>query len=47
MEGEDREGLEGLLKQENVSYVTMSNKSGEGIGEVKSKACDILLEYRL
>lgn len=25
----------------------MSNKSGEGISEVKQKACDILLQYRL
>lgn len=47
MEGEDRVGLENLLKQEDVSYVSLSNKSGEGIGEVKSKACDILLQYRL
>lgn len=36
-----------MLSEENVSYLTMSNKSGEGISDVKAKACDVLLDYRL
>lgn len=30
-----------------VSTVTMSNLSGEGVGEVKSAACEKLLEFRM
>lgn len=27
--------------------IQMSNKSGDGIEDVKAKACDILLDHRL
>lgn len=39
--------LDNLLKDNHVSLVTMSNKSGEGIAQVKEYACDKLLQYRL
>jgi nucleolar GTP-binding protein len=44
---EDKSLLLQVLNENNVSLITMSNKSGEGIQEVKEKACSILLEYRM
>lgn len=44
---EDKSLLLQVLNDNNVSLITMSNKSGEGIQEVKEKACSILLEYRM
>lgn len=44
---EDKAQLEALLRDNSVSLITMSNKSGEGISQVKETACDILLKYRL
>lgn len=36
-----------LVEQENVSQVTMSNLNGQGVVDVKTSACDLLLTYRL
>lgn len=44
---EDKHVLTQLLNDNQVQLITMSNKSGEGIQEVKEKACQVLLEYRL
>lgn len=43
----DRERLFTLAQQEGITTVEMSNKSGEGINIVKSKACDTLLAHRM
>ena len=37
LEEEDKEILNKLAKEEDISTVEMSNKSGEGIGGVKAK----------
>jgi len=39
--------IEALAKEHNAYLIQMSNISGDGIGDVKSKACEILLDYRL
>ena len=39
--------VESLAKEANAYLIQMSNISGDGITDVKSKACDILLDYRL
>lgn len=39
--------IEKLAKEANAYLIQMSNISGDGINDVKSKACDILLDYRL
>lgn len=44
---EDKLILENLLRDNSTSLITMSNKTGEGIANVKETACDILLKYRL
>jgi nucleolar GTP-binding protein len=38
--------IENLKALENITVVTMSNKSGEGIANVKETACNTLLEFR-
>lgn len=42
-----KKGIEALAKEANAYLIQMSNISGDGINDVKSKACDILLDYRL
>lgn len=39
--------IEGLAKEHNAYLIQMSNSNGDGISDVKQKACDILLDYRL
>ena len=41
-----QQSIEAIGKEQNAYVISMSNKSGEGIAELKSKACDILLDYR-
>ena len=36
-----------LAKSTNAYLIQMSNTSGDGIADVKAKACDILLDHRL
>jgi len=42
-----RQKIEGLAKETNAFLIQMSNESGDGITDVKAKACDILLDHRL
>jgi nucleolar GTP-binding protein len=42
-----KKAVENLAKEANAYLIQMSNISGDGINDVKSKACDILLDYRL
>lgn len=44
---ENQEKLNNLLKEEGVAHSELSNKSGEGIKNVKELACNLLLDYRL
>ena len=39
--------IETLAKEHNAYLIQMSNSSGDGISDVKQKACDILLDHRL
>mmetsp|Transcript_5416 Transcript_5416/g.4098 ORF Transcript_5416/g.4098 Transcript_5416/m.4098 type:complete len:141 (+) Transcript_5416:727-1149(+) len=39
--------IEDLAKANNAYLIQMSNQNGDGIAEVKQKACDILLDHRL
>lgn len=43
----DKENIETLAKEANAYLIQMSNINGEGISDVKTKACDILLDHRL
>ena len=42
----DRKNIEDVAKEHQTYLIQMSNTTGNGIFEVKSKACDILLKYR-
>ena len=42
-----RKQLEALAKETNAYVIQMSNQSGDGIADVRAKACDILLDHRL
>ncbi len=44
---EDQAALKALGQEHNAYVITMSNKSKNGIPELKSRACDILLDHRL
>ena len=44
---ESRTRIEECAKDNNAYLIQMSNSSGDGIADVKSKACDILLDHRL
>ena len=44
---EDRDKIEACAKENNTFLIKMSNKTGEGVADVKAKSCDILLDYRL
>lgn len=39
--------IEALAREHNAYLIQMSNSSGDGISDVKQKACDILLDHRL
>lgn len=39
--------IEAVAKEHNAYVIQMSNESKVGIDDVKTKACDILLDYRL
>ena len=43
---EDKKLLENSAKEHNTYLIQMSNETGNGIIDVKSNACDILLKYR-
>ena len=47
LSSEDKGKIESLAKEANAYLIQMSNTSGDGISDVKSKACDILLDHRL
>lgn len=47
IDSESKKAVESLAKEANAYLIQMSNVSGDGINDVKSKACDILLDYRL
>jgi nucleolar GTP-binding protein len=47
LKDEERAAIENLAKVSNAYLIQMSNISKEGIDDVKSKACDILLDHRL
>jgi len=47
LDQDDQDRLNALTKEEDVTLLQMSNHTGEGVFEVKDKACDILLQYRL
>jgi len=42
-----KEMIETLAREHNAYLIQMSNSSGDGISDVKQKACDILLDHRL
>jgi len=44
---EDQQKIEDLAKESNAYLIQMSNQSGDGITDVRAKACDILLDHRL
>jgi nucleolar GTP-binding protein len=39
--------IEKLAKETNAYLIQMSNQSGDGIADVRARACDILLDHRL
>jgi len=43
---ENKEAIEALGKEHNSYILAMSNKTKEGVNDVKAKACDILLDFR-
>ena len=47
LSAEERGKIEALAKEANAYLIKMSNITGDGINDVKSKACDILLDHRL
>jgi len=44
---DQKDAIEGLAKETNAFLIQMSNLSGDGISDVRAKACDILLDHRL
>lgn len=43
---DDAAALQALAKEEGVELVSMSNKDGSGITDVKNAACKLLNAYR-
>jgi nucleolar GTP-binding protein len=43
---EEKTLIESIAKENNTYLIQMSNISGDGVGDVKSSACDILIEFR-
>jgi nucleolar GTP-binding protein len=44
---DSKKKIEELAKEHNAYLIQMSNQNGVGISDVKEKACDILLDFRL
>lgn len=44
---EHKKKIEEIAKETNAYLIQMSNQSGDGITDVRAKACDILLDHRL
>ena len=44
---EQRKQINELAQETNAFLIQMSNLSGDGIADVRAKACDILLDHRL
>ena len=42
----DKKNIEDVAKEHQTYLIQMSNTTGNGVFDVKSKACDILLKYR-
>lgn len=47
MEVEQKAELEAFIKRNEIEYVELSNQVGDSVFDVKKKACDILLKYRM
>lgn len=47
IEIKDKQLLESIAKEHNTYMIQMSNETGDGVADVKSAACDILLEFRM
>jgi nucleolar GTP-binding protein len=47
LKSEVRKQIEEMAKETNAFLIQMSNISGDGVNDVKAKACDILLDHRL
>lgn len=43
---EDKNLIESIAKENNTYLIQMSNVSGDGVSDVKSSACDILIDFR-
>ena len=43
---EEKKSIEDTTKENNAFLIQMSNLNGDGVSDVKSRACEILLEYR-
>lgn len=43
---ESQKAIEAIAKEYNAYVISMSNKNGEGVTDLKAKACDILLDFR-
>jgi nucleolar GTP-binding protein len=47
IDSEQKKKIENLASETNAYLIQMSNQSGDGISDVRAKACDILLDHRL
>jgi nucleolar GTP-binding protein len=47
LELEGRQKIEAIAKEHNAYVIQMSNTTKDGIQDVKTKACDILLDFKL
>ena len=47
LEESDKQVLENLAKEHNTYMIQMSNQTGNGVADVKSASCEILLEFRM
>jgi nucleolar GTP-binding protein len=47
LSADTQQKIQEIGKEQNAYIISMSNKSGEGVKDVKAKACDILLDFRL
>ena len=43
---EEKDLIESIAKENNTYLIQMSNITGDGVGDVKSSACDILIDFR-
>jgi len=44
---EEKQKIEAMAKETNAYLIQMSNITGDGINDVRAKACDIMLDQRL